>query len=81
MSQIEVDEPIRSPRFCSAGGRKDQPTADGEEMQRVIPSAERVFRGGAFANPHPICGSGARMMGRADQRDTFVGFRVARTHR
>ena len=50
-------------------------------MQRVIPSAERVFRGGAFANPHPICGSGARMMGRADQRDTFVGFRVARTHR
>jgi serine/threonine protein kinase/formylglycine-generating enzyme required for sulfatase activity len=61
---------------------KEQPTLDREEEERIVQTDEpRVFRGGAFVHPAPYLRSAARFIGVPDHRDTFVGFRVARTHR
>jgi formylglycine-generating enzyme required for sulfatase activity len=57
-----------------------KPVVDEEEKSPVVRIEEpRIFRGGAFVHPAPYLRSAARFIGNPNSRDTFVGFRVART--
>jgi formylglycine-generating enzyme required for sulfatase activity len=50
-------------------------------LWQLVRSREfRVHRGGAYSHPAPYLRSAARFISPPDRHETFVGFRVARTH-